>query len=228
MDGIARRTCAAVGLGLVATLCAAAPALATDGFEPGEAETVDSPAIDLLKQVRRGGDQAWAKDATLQVGQTAEYLFTVTNPGVGGPLVKLEVLDDRCDALPVYADGDADENGKLDETEAWTYRCDHVVTAADGAGFVNTAEAVAADECGDPVSDSDTATVNVTAPPSTRRRPRRRLRRRRRRRLRPRLRRRPRCRRRSRSTRSCPRRSSPAPPGCAVRAGACAVRSRPT
>jgi hypothetical protein len=36
MDGIARRTCAAVGLALVATLCAAAPALATDGSVKGK------------------------------------------------------------------------------------------------------------------------------------------------------------------------------------------------
>ena len=134
---------------------------------PGEADTVAvdniRPQIELLKQVRRGGDAAWAKEATLQVGQTAEYLLTVTNPGVG-PLVDLVVVDDRCDAAPVYAGGDADADGELDETEAWTYRCDHVVTAADGARYVNTAEANAADKRGNPVRDTDTATVDVTAP----------------------------------------------------------------
>jgi hypothetical protein len=135
---------------------------------PGEAETVavdnTRPAIELLKQVRRSGDQAWAKVAAMQVGQTAEYLLTVTNPGVG-PLVDLVVLDDRCDAAPVYVGGDADADRKLDETEAWTYRCDHVVVAADGAQFVNTATADAADERGNPVRDTDSATVTVTVPP---------------------------------------------------------------
>jgi Prealbumin-like fold domain len=134
---------------------------------PGDAKTVAvdniRPAIELLKQVRHGG--AWAKETTLEVGMTAEYLLTVTNPGVG-PLVDLVVIDDRCDAAPAYTGGDADADGKLDETEAWTYRCDHVVTAADGARFVNTATADATDERGNQVRDSDTAIVNVTEPPS--------------------------------------------------------------
>jgi Prealbumin-like fold domain len=134
-------------------------------LEPGEAESVAidniRPQIELLKQVRSG--DAWAKEATLQVGQTAQYLLTVTNPGVG-PLVDLVVVDDRCDAAPAYVGGDADADNELDVTEAWTYRCDHVVTAADGARFVNTAEANAADKRGNPVRDTDTATVNVTTP----------------------------------------------------------------
>jgi hypothetical protein len=135
---------------------------------PGDAETVAvdniRPAIELLKQVRRSGDQAWGKTAAMQVGQTAEYLLTVTNPGVG-PLVDLAVLDDRCDSVPVYTGGDADADKELDETEAWTYRCDHVVVAADGGQYVNTATADAADKRGNPVRDTDTATVTVTAPP---------------------------------------------------------------
>ena len=58
--------------------------------------TVDNttPAIGLLKQVRRAGDEAWQKVATLQVGQAAQYLLTVTNEGVG-PLVGVDVADDR-------------------------------------------------------------------------------------------------------------------------------------
>jgi hypothetical protein len=136
-------------------------------LEPGDVGTVAvdniRPQIDLLKHVRRSGDAAWAKQATLQVGQTAEYLLTVTNPGVG-PLVDLVVTDNRCEAAPVYAGGDADADGELDETEAWTYRCVHVVTAADGARFVNTADANAADKRGNPVRDTDAATVNVTTP----------------------------------------------------------------
>lgn len=120
-----------------------------------------TPGIQLLKQVRRAGDAAWQKQATLQVGQTAEYLLTVTNAGVG-PLVDVDVADDRCDADPAYAGGDADDDGELDETEAWTYRCDHVVGAGDGAEYVNTAEASATDKRENPVRDTDTATVKVT------------------------------------------------------------------
>ena len=181
-------------------------------LEPGEAETVAvdniRPGIDLLKQVRRAGDPAWNKQATLQVGQKAEYLLTVRNTGVGA-LVDLVVIDDRCDTAPAYAGGDADADGRVDEDETWTYRCDHVVTAADGAKFVNTAAADAADERGNPVRDTDTATVDVVAPPAPPARPLRR----------------PRS--RPTSSRCCPRRSSPAAPVCAARAAAPAARSRP-
>ncbi len=153
---------------------ALAGAECSDGSDPAAIElssgetvtctfTNARPAIDLLKQVRRAGDQEWRKDATLQAGQTAEYLLTVTNAGAGA-LVGVEVADDRCDASPAYAGGDADGDAELDETEAWTYRCDHVVTAADGAQFVNTAEATATDKHDTPVRDTDTATVNVTPP----------------------------------------------------------------
>jgi Prealbumin-like fold domain len=133
----------------------------------GDAKTIAidniRPQIELLKQVRRSGDAGWAKQAMLEVGQKAEYLLTVTNPGVG-PLVDIVVLDDRCDAAPVYTAGDADADGELDESESWTYRCDHVVTAADGASFVNTATVDGADKRGNPVRDSDTATVTVYTP----------------------------------------------------------------
>ena len=127
--------------------------------------TVDNttPAILLVKQVRKAGDAEWGKVATLQVGQTAEYLLTVTNEGVG-PLVDVDVADDRCDTEPVYVGGDTDDDSELDESEAWTYRCDHVVIAGDGAEYVNTAEATATDKRENPVRDTDTATVKVTTP----------------------------------------------------------------
>ncbi len=127
--------------------------------------TVDNttPAIKLVKQVRRAGDAAWAKLATLQAGQTAEYLLTVTNEGVG-PLVAVDVADDRCDTVPAYVGGDTDLDLELDESEAWTYRCDHVVTAGDGAEYVNTAEVTGTDKRDNPVRDTDTATVRVTTP----------------------------------------------------------------
>ena len=174
--------------------------------------TVDNttPAIGLLKQVRRAGDEPWEKVATLQVGQTAQYLLTVTNEGVG-PLVGVDVADDRCDTEPVYVGGDTDGDSELDETEAWTYRCDHVVTAGDGAEYVNTAEVTATDKRENPVRDTDTATVKVTTPetPEPPRRPTRS--------------RRPAS--RTASSRCCPRRSSPVPPVCAARAGASASGS---
>jgi hypothetical protein len=120
------------------------------------------PAIALLKEVRAGG-AAWAKEATLQVGKLAEYRLTVTNEGVG-PLVNVAVTDDRCDSAPAYVGGDTDNDAELDETETWTYRCDHVITAGDGAQFVNTAKVDATDKRGNPVDDTDTATVKVTTP----------------------------------------------------------------
>jgi hypothetical protein len=127
--------------------------------------TVDNttPAIGLLKEVRKAGDAGWAKAATLQVGQLAEYRLTVTNEGVG-PLIDVVVTDDRCDSAPAYVGGDTDNDAELDETETWTYRCDHVITAGDGASFVNTAKVDATDKRQNPVEDTDTATVKVTTP----------------------------------------------------------------
>jgi hypothetical protein len=122
-----------------------------------------TPAIGLVKQVRRTGDQAWLKEATLKVGEIAEYQLTVTNEGVG-PLVNVAVTDDRCDSAPAYVSGDADNDAELDESETWAYLCDHVITAGDGAQFVNTAKVDATDKRGNPVDDTDTATVKVTTP----------------------------------------------------------------
>ena len=61
-----------------------------------------TPAIALVKQVRRNGDEPWSKEATLKVGEIAQYQLTVTNEGVG-PLVNVAVTDARCDSTPAYA-----------------------------------------------------------------------------------------------------------------------------
>lgn len=94
------------------------------------------------------------------------YTYAVTNSG-DVPLAGVTVADDKC--LPVlYQGGDTDGDGLLDLTETWTYTC----TTTVAIDTTNTATAIGqpADPNGfplpgiGPVSDQDTAFVNVVNP----------------------------------------------------------------
>jgi hypothetical protein len=122
------------------------------------------PKIQLVKQVRRAGDADFGEETTAHVGETVEYRLEVTNQGVGD-LVNVVVADDRCDSAPQrQADAPGDNDALLAVGEKWIYRCDHVVTAADGNSFVNTAKATGEDTRGNKAEDTDTAKVNVIHP----------------------------------------------------------------
>jgi uncharacterized repeat protein (TIGR01451 family) len=117
------------------------------------------PGVHVEKRVRAGDSGDFGETASVPVGDTANYQLAVTN--TGNTPVALVVSDDRCDAPPAYQSGDADGDNLLDLTETWIYTCPHVVTAADGESFVNTATATGTDELGGKASDDDTATVEV-------------------------------------------------------------------
>jgi Domain of unknown function DUF11/Prealbumin-like fold domain len=136
----------------------------------GEDEKIDvdnvRPAIELEKEVRRLPGGAFAKTATAHVGDTVEYRFRVTNPGVGELSVVLdELAPDRCDAGTMTAPvGDADADGKLDPGEQWDYFCTHQVTAGDPDPLPNTAKVTGTDQYGNTDDDESSASVDVLHP----------------------------------------------------------------
>ncbi len=96
------------------------------------------------------------------VGDTITYTFVVTNPGNVPLAVTLD--DSKCDAPATLQGGDADGDGKLDVSETWTYRCTHVVTAADGDPVHNVVTVTGDDGFGHKPTDSDEADVDVLHP----------------------------------------------------------------
>ena len=89
-------------------------------------------------------DGSFAETAFAHVGDTVQYRFLVTNPGVGALTVVF--ADPRCDAGTLTGPtGDADEDGRLDEDETWEYRCTHVIAAGDGDPVPNTATVTGTD-----------------------------------------------------------------------------------
>jgi uncharacterized repeat protein (TIGR01451 family) len=95
---------------------------------------------------------------------TVTYTYTVTNTStLDLPVNNVVVTDDLCPS-PVYASGDADGDGALDVTEAWTFTC--TMTHPNPGTYVDTANV-----CGDGVLGGEhvcagpvQATVVVTAP----------------------------------------------------------------
>jgi uncharacterized repeat protein (TIGR01451 family) len=95
---------------------------------------------------------------------TVTYTYTVTNTStLDLPVNNVIVTDDLCPS-PVYAAGDADGDGALDVTEAWTFTC--TTTHPNPGTYVDTANV-----CGDGVLGGEhvcagpvQATVVVTAP----------------------------------------------------------------
>ncbi len=120
------------------------PVTATDS----ESVNVIKPGIQVVKSV----------DLTvINPGDTVVYTFDVTNTG-DDPLTNVGISDNKCSPLtgPNPA-GDANNNGKLDPTETWQYSC----TTTLSVDTTNTATATGDDSLGNPVSDTDTAHVNV-------------------------------------------------------------------
>jgi uncharacterized repeat protein (TIGR01451 family) len=92
---------------------------------------------------------------SIGVGGTASYSYTVTNDG-DVPLANVTVTDDKCSPV-VSTGGDTNSNALLDLTETWTYSC----SIALSADTTNTATATGYDVTGQPVTDTDTADVDV-------------------------------------------------------------------
>jgi hypothetical protein len=136
----------------------------------GETETIEvdnvRPDVELEKTVRRTPDGSFAKQAQAHVGDTVEYRFRVTNPGVGELSVVLqELAPDRCDeGTPIEPAGDADDDGKLDPGEQWDFFCTHEITADDPDPLPNTAKVTGTDEYGNADDDESSAEVDVLHP----------------------------------------------------------------
>ena len=153
-----------------------------DRLGPGPIDVADCK-IEVEKTVRRAAEPAldYGESATLHVGDTAEYRFEVTNPGnralevtaltdARGTEVDDEPGDVPCE--PVYASGDADEDGLLapGDEETWVYTCTYVVQESDGSGFPDTAHVVgrvpdcdgALAKCG--AEDDDDASIDIIHP----------------------------------------------------------------
>jgi len=121
------------------------------------------PDIEVDKTVRLLPDGSFAKTAFAHVGDTVEYRFAVTNPGVGALTVVFS--DPRCDADTLSGPtGDADADGKLGETETWVYLCRHLITAQDPDPLLNTATVTGTDRHGNSDTDTSSATVDVIHP----------------------------------------------------------------
>jgi uncharacterized repeat protein (TIGR01451 family) len=95
------------------------------------------------------------------VGDTVAYVFTVSNTG-GVDLSDVDLTDPMCAAPPTLID-DGNGDAVLAVDEAWTFRCDHTITAGDGDPVHNEATATG-DHGGGTVSDTDGHDVNVIHP----------------------------------------------------------------
>ena len=143
--------------------------------EQGNSDTDDSSAeVDVLhpdiavdKKVRVLGTGEFV-DSGLRahVGDTLEYRFVVTDGESDTPIVDVQFSDPRCDAGtvegPVKSGGDADAS--LEDGEAWTYTCTHVVTEQDPNPLPNTATVTGEDELGEEVEDDDSTSVEILKP----------------------------------------------------------------
>src|SRR5215216_6410919 len=121
------------------------------------------PDIEIDKTVRLLPDGSFAKTALAHVGDTVEYRFVVTNPGVGALTVQFS--DPRCDAVTLTdPTGDADADGQLDESETWVYLCRHLIAAQDPDPVPNTATVTGTDSHGNSDTDTSSASVDILHP----------------------------------------------------------------
>jgi len=96
-----------------------------------------------------------AEPTTIYAGDTVTYTYAVANPG-DDPLSDVSVSDDECSSVTLEA-GDDNSDDRLDPTETWLYQCLTILSA----DITNTVTATATDSAGGPVSDTDTAFVDV-------------------------------------------------------------------
>ena len=101
----------------------------------------------------------------IHVGETLYFQITVAN--TGGSDLDVDFSDPNCDAGTLTGPtGDGGDAGVLDAGETWTFRCSHVVTAADltNGSFQNTACAEGTSDSGGSDDDCDSAGGNVLDP----------------------------------------------------------------
>ena len=102
---------------------------------------------------------------TAAVGQTVTYSFTVTHgPGSdGSPVSGVSVSDDVASG-EAYVSGDDGDN-LLEAGETWTFTASHMVAVGNPDPLVNTVTVSGSDWDGDPVSATDSHSVNIDFAP---------------------------------------------------------------
>lgn len=94
---------------------------------------------------------------TVLKGGTATFYLDITNTG-DADLTKVTVSDVLCSAAPTLTSGDNNNDNKLNPSETWTYSCVRNNVVED---FTNFASITFADETGNQLTRTDTATVDV-------------------------------------------------------------------
>jgi len=123
-----------------------------DPVEDADMAFVDviNPAIAVVKT---------ANVSSARIGDMVTYTYDVTNTG-DDVLTNVTVSDDYCSPVTLATN---DGNGLLDPGETWTFTCDYTVQSGDPDPLVNTATATGDDSLGNPVEDTDTASVDLVA-----------------------------------------------------------------
>lgn len=125
--------CAGTGTGLYNSVALAAgqeQGATTDNAACIAPPVPPTPAIALTKSI-----SSTVPSPLTGAGQTVNYRFAVTNPGVV-QLTSPKVNDSRC--TPTYSSGDTNADGILQNGETWIFTCAYATTQADvDAGAVN-------------------------------------------------------------------------------------------
>ena len=110
-----------------------------------------TPAIDVTKN----------GPSTANIGDTVTYTFAVTHDATsdGSDVSVADVTDDI--AGPATYTGGDDGDGLLEVGETWTYEATYTIQAADSDPLVNTVIVNAADRDGDPLSATDTHSLDI-------------------------------------------------------------------
>jgi uncharacterized repeat protein (TIGR01451 family) len=124
----------------------------TDTASASVTVTPAAPAVDVTKT---------ANTPTVAYGGTANFLIEVANTG-NVPLSNPATNDPLCTTL-TYLGGDTNSNGVLDVGETWSGSCDVANVTVD---FTNTVDVSGEAPGGAIVTDTDSASVTVGAPPA--------------------------------------------------------------
>ncbi len=94
---------------------------------PSDTDTKDipitqTPAINVVKSS--------TTESITTAGQVVPYTFTVSNEG-NLTLSEITVVDELCDANPLYESGDTNADEKLQPTEVWIYKCNRTINQSD-------------------------------------------------------------------------------------------------
>ncbi|MCB9176576.1 MAG: DUF11 domain-containing protein [Caldilineae bacterium] len=114
----------------------------------------DTATVDVIRPSIRLLKTALPTQTT--PGGSVTFSFIVSNPG-DDPLANVALSDDTCSPISPLIAGDVNGNGLLDPSETWVYSC----TTTVAGDTLNRADVTGDDSLGNPVTDADTAFVDV-------------------------------------------------------------------